>query len=331
LKGHGFIRVGQVCKINKALALEKAALFCWCAGTLMATTTPEITISVIVPAYNAARFLPRCLQSIFAQTLQPAEVIVVDDGSTDNTASVAARLGARVIRHENGGVATARNLGIQSATSEWIALLDADDFWMPEKLQLQVACIRPETVFVYTGIKIFGDDGVHCEEPAVDVISARKMLRYCNPITPSTVLAKRELLLHDGGFREDLRACEDWEMWMRLQQLGEFQAVRDPLTSYYVYPGSLSSDPEVMLQALYKMIDTTLLSDLHGFERWICKRRVLAAQLCSAGLIARDNRLKNEVGYIFCSLCAWPSPFWQPRRFALFAVSLRNRFRKLRK
>jgi hypothetical protein len=103
------------------------------------------------------------------------------------------------------------------------------------------------------------------------------------------------------------------------------------LTSYYVYPGSLSAKPEVMLQALYKMIDSTMLDGLHGFKRWVCRRRILATQFCSAGLIARDNGLESEVGYLFRSLCAWPSPFWQPRRFALFAVSLRNRFRGFRK
>jgi hypothetical protein len=83
-----------------------------------------------------------------------------------------------------------------------------------------------------------------------------------------------------------------------------------------------------MLQALDQIIDTTLLDGLQGFERWVWRRRILAMQLCSAGLIARDNGLKNEVHYMFQSLRSWPSPFWQPRRFAMFAVSVRNRFRR---
>lgn len=295
-------------------------------GRCMATTDSNIKISVVIPAYNAAHFLPRCLKSVFAQTLQPTEVIVVDDGSTDDTAAVAAKLGARVIRQQNGGVSVARNLGIQSAIGNWIALLDADDLWMPEKLQRQVARIQPGTVLVYTGIRIFGDDGIHSEEPAIDTIAAKKMLRYRNPITPSSILAQRLMLLRDGGFREDIRACEDWEMWMRLQKLGEFQAVRNPLTSYYVHSRSLSADPEVMLQSLHKIIDTTLLAGLHNYERQICRRRILATQLCSAGLIARDNGLQSEGKYMFDSLCVWPSPFWWPQRFSLFAVSLRNIF-----
>ena len=124
------------------------------------TTNSAIKISVIIPAYNAARFLPRCLKSVFAQTLQPDEVIVVDDGSTDNTATLAAALGARVISQRNGGISAARNTGYQNATGAWIALLDADDLWSPAKLERQVARIRPDTILVYTGFRLFDDHGI---------------------------------------------------------------------------------------------------------------------------------------------------------------------------
>jgi len=285
----------------------------------------SVKISVVIPAYNAACFLPRCLKSIFAQTLKPVEVIVVDDGSTDNTAEIAAAMGARVINRTNGGLSAARNTGIQCASSEWIALLDADDMWAPEKLERQATCVGPDTVLVYTGIRYFDDSGVHEERPAIDPVTARKMLRYCNPITPSSALVRRDAVIQDGGFREDIRACEDWEMWFRLQRLGEFEAVSDPLTDYYVYPNSLSANPRKMLEALDRIIDTTLVADLLGLDRWAWRRRIRAVQLCSAGLIARDNGLKGEVRYMIQSLSAWPSPFWNPRRFAMFAVSVRNR------
>ena len=120
--------------------------------------------------------------------------------------------------------------------------------------------------------------------------------------------------------------AEDWEMWLRLQGLGEFESLPDPLTDYYVYPKSLSANPERMLRALDRIIDTTLLADLQGFDRWAWRRRIRAAQLCSAGLIARDNGVEGEMHYMLRSLCAWPSLFWEPRRFAMFAVSVRNKF-----
>jgi glycosyltransferase involved in cell wall biosynthesis len=289
----------------------------------------RITISVIIPAYNAAHFLPRSLASVFAQTLKPQEVIVVDDGSTDNTAAIAAALGATVIRKPNGGLSTARNSGIQNASGDWIALLDADDFWAPEKLERQVALIGPETVLVYTGIQFFDDGGIRGEKPAIDPISARKRLRYANSITPSSVLARREALIRVGGFREDISACEDWEMWCRLQQLGDFEAVANLLTLYFLHSKSLSANPERMLQGLDRIIDKTLLDGMRRFDRWVWRHRILAVQLSSAGLIARDNGLKNELHFMFRSLCAWPSPWWQPKRFALFVVSVRNKLRSL--
>ena len=285
-------------------------------------------ISVVIPAYNAASFLPRCLQSVFAQTLKPDEVIVVDDGSADNSAALAEELGATVIRRSNSGPAAARNAGIKSASNEWIALLDADDLWAPDKLERQTRCIRPATVLVYTGIRMFDDNGVREVVPAVDASSARKMLRYANPITPSTVIVKRDAILQLGGFRDGISGCEDWEMWFRLQRLGQFEAVSDPLADYYVYPKSLSSNPGKMLQALDRFIETTLLADLRGFDRWMWRRRIRAVQLFSAGLIARENGLDSEARYMFQSLRTWPSPFWQPRRFAMCAVSAKHRLRR---
>jgi glycosyltransferase involved in cell wall biosynthesis len=293
----------------------------------MATTASDIRISVVIPAYNAARFLPRCLKSVFAQTLQPAEVIVVDDGSTDNTAALAAELGARVIHRENGGLSAARNTGIQNASCAWVALLDADDLWMPDKLERQAACIQSDTVLVYGGIRFFDDNGIRGVNPAIAPDVARQRLRYCNPI-PCTYIVRREALLQDGGYREDIRACEDWEMLVRLQRMGKFEAVLDPLTDIYLHADSLSANPDTMLRYLDLILDTTLLTGLRGFDRWAWKHRIWAEQLCSAAMIARENRMSNELYYMYRSLRAWPSPFWQPRRFAAFAVSVKNRFRK---
>jgi O-antigen/teichoic acid export membrane protein len=119
----------------------------------------DLSISVVIPAYNAEQYIRRCLESVFAQTLQPMEVIVVDDGSTDATAALARQLGARVIIKQNGGPAAARNTGINSATGRWVAMLDVDDCWVPEKLERQVAVLRPGAVLVYSGARIFDEDG----------------------------------------------------------------------------------------------------------------------------------------------------------------------------
>lgn len=288
----------------------------------------NMSISVVIPAYNSERFIRRCLASVFAQTLKPDEVIVVDDGSTDNTSDRAEELGASVIRCINGGPSAARNRGIEKATSEWIALLDADDSWSPEKLERQIACARSETVLVYTGIHIFDERGVREERLATDVASAKKMLRYCNPIVPSSALLRRSAVVRAGGFREDSCGCEDWDMWVRLQDWGTFAALPDALTNYYLHPDSISTNPNTMLRGLEEIIDTTLVADLHGLNRWAWKQRIRATQLASAGLIARVNESEDEMMLMVRSLCTWPSPFWQPKRIAALAVSAKNRLRR---
>ncbi len=285
---------------------------------------PETTISVVIPAYNAERFLPRCLASVFAQTLTAVEVIVVDDGSTDNTAQLAKQLGAKVVTRPNGGLGAARNTGIQNALGNWIALLDADDSWEPEKLARQVAVIGPDTVLVYTGIRYYDDGGTRSLQPATPPLAAKKMLSYCNPIVPSSVLLRRQAVLAAGGFREGVPACEDWGMWVGLMPSGSFAAVNEPLTNYYVHPKSMSALPERMLEGLRAILEPILLVRYRGIERWIWRRRIWAEQLCGAALIARDNNLKGEFGYIAGSLLAWPSPLFRWRRFAVFAVSLKK-------
>lgn len=287
-------------------------------------TSPDITISVIIPAYNAAHFLQRSLGSVFAQTLPPHEVIVVDDGSTDATAQIAEQLGAKVISRPNGGLGAARNTGIQHASGEWIALLDADDSWAPEKLARQAAVIQPDIVLVYTGSRHFDDRGTRTVQRAIDPLTAKEMLRYCNPILPSSVLLRRQAVLSAGGFIEGAPSCEDWGMWVRLVPLGAFAAVAEPLTDYYLHPASMSASPEKMLDGLRIILEPTLLAPYRGMDRWIWRRRIWARQLLSAALIARDNHLKGELRYALRSLLVWPSPFWESRRFAVFLVSLKN-------
>ncbi len=112
----------------------------------------SITVSVVIPAYNAAKYIGRAIDSVLAQTRPADEIIVVDDGSTDNTADVAHGYGDKIrfIRQENAGASVARNTGIEAATSEWIAFLDADDEWLPQKLQLQTEHLRRNPNLVWT-------------------------------------------------------------------------------------------------------------------------------------------------------------------------------------
>ena len=183
----------------------------------------------------------------------------------------------------------------------------------------------PDIVLIYTGARHFDDQGTRSAENAGNASDARKALRYCNPIAPSSVLLRREAVLAAGGFREGTPSCEDWGMWVSLMPFGQFAVVPEALTNYYVSPMSMSASPEKMLDGLRAILDPVLLADTRGIRRWARRRRIWAQQLCSAALIARENRLQGELGYIFRSLLSWPSPFWKPRRFAIFATSFRHR------
>src|SRR5215831_9468158 len=123
---------------------------------------PVPIVSVVIPTYNNARFLPEALDSLLGQTYRDFELIVVDDGSTDDTLEVLKpyRHLIRYVRKENGGPASARNLGIRHASGELIAFQDADDIWLPDKLQLQVDYLRehPEVGLVFSGSIFFGTE-----------------------------------------------------------------------------------------------------------------------------------------------------------------------------
>lgn len=199
-----------------------------------------IAITAVMPAFNAAEFIAESIASLLAQTEPPVEVIVVDDGSEDDTAGVAARAGARVIRQANGGPAAARNAGIRSATTEWIALLDADDIARPTRLVRQRGYLAEPNVAV-----VFSAHHVEGKLPPVppaaidfDVLWAR------NCIPTSTVLLRRTAWEAVGGFDEarDLVGVEDYNFWLRLARAGwGFTRVADVLVDYRPTPASLTA------------------------------------------------------------------------------------------
>lgn len=196
------------------------------------------TVSVIIPAYNAAAFIHSAIESALAQTCAPLEILVVDDGSRDETAEVVARYPApvRLLRKENGGPASARNLAAREAQGEWLALLDADDSWHPEKLARQLP---------------YGDDPkigvVHCSTRALEDPITFERLWKRNCIVNSTVLIRRSAFRAIGGFDEDraVIGVEDYNLWLRLTAAGWTVATcPEQLFSYTPTPGSLTNQVE---------------------------------------------------------------------------------------
>ena len=179
-------------------------------------------VSVVIPAFNRAALLPRALDSLRAQTRAPDEVIVVDDGSTDGTGDLVADRYPeyRCLRQSNRGVSAARNLGIRAARNPWIALLDSDDAWLPDKLAAQEDLVarEPAALLCHTE-ELWVRNGVRVNPMRKHRKSGGWIFRRCLPlcvISPSSALVHRDLFEQVGLFDESLPACEDYDMWLRV-------------------------------------------------------------------------------------------------------------------
>ncbi|MEM6986719.1 MAG: glycosyltransferase [Pseudomonadota bacterium] len=180
------------------------------------------TVSVIIPTHNRRHTLATALDSVASQTLPAHEVIVVDDGSSDDTAAwlCATRPDVQVIEQANCGVSAARNRGIAAARGDWIALLDSDDAWVSEKLDRQLSALQsaPALRLCHTD-EIWLRNGVRVNPKRRHAKSGGHIFRQCLPlcaISPSAALIHRSVFTDIGGFDESLPACEDYDLWLRL-------------------------------------------------------------------------------------------------------------------
>ncbi len=239
-------------------------------------------VSVVIPSYNRAHYLPRAVASVMAQTLPVDEIIIVDDGSTDDTRAVVQQLDGpiRYYRKPNGGAASARNLGIKKARGRYIALLDTDDVWLPEKNGRMVGLLeaRPEVVLVHSAARIIGADG----RPTGAVWGkpdyagwVRKKLLYANGINASSVLVRKEAIEAAGGYDEQFPLLENWELWLRVSRQGEFAYVDEPLVQYRIHDGNSIHDLERVEQAFERFVDKHLDSEFSRIPPAL-RRRVLA-------------------------------------------------------
>ena len=197
------------------------------------------TIAAVIPTFNRGSVVSRAIDSVLRQTLLPSEIIVVDDGSTDNTANlIAAKYSAiSYLKTKNKGVSAARNLGIKKTKSEWIAFLDSDDEWLPQKLEKQIAYLSSEQNYKLA----------HCDE--IWIRNGRRVnpkfkhkkyggyiFEKCLPlcvISPSAVIIHRELFDELGCFDETLPACEDYDLWLRICAKYPVLFVGEPLLNKF--------------------------------------------------------------------------------------------------
>jgi glycosyltransferase involved in cell wall biosynthesis len=204
-------------------------------------------VSVIIPTYNSARYLEAAVESALAQTCRDLEILVIDDGSTDETEEVMRRYGAlvRYLRQPNRGVAVARNRGIAESRGRYLAFLDADDTWLPRKLERQLAALGQDRDCraCYSAFTVVDSNlrplAIHRSERRGSALE--DLLTRGNVIgSICTVLCERSLFAAAGGFDPALSQCADWDMWVRLAALTEFLYLDEPLANYRQHTTNMS-------------------------------------------------------------------------------------------
>jgi len=289
-----------------------------------------LSIAVIIPTYNYARGIHQAIASALNQTLPPAEVIVVDDGSTDETRKIVDTYGSRIryLYQQNRGASAARNAGVRSASCEWVAFLDHDDEWYPTKLACQAASVvESGAEFCYTGYERFANGRFEETIEPRDPDQLFPELRFQNVLGPSSMfLVRRSTFVSLGGFDERLGAsCEDWEFAVRLASVSRWVKVNQTLMRYNYHSSNSSFRYRNLLQKEL-LIEDTLLAGTVGLNRMMTRRKVKAAIYARAAWGARTNG-DRAATYALQSVFQWPLPNFMPKRFKTLLIELSNRSR----
>ena len=272
---------------------------CWLRGQAV------FDVSVVIPAYNSAATLHNAVRSALDQTLPPAEIIVVDDGSTDHTADVASSFGSTVgyLRQARAGVSAARNAGIRAACHTWVALLDADDRWHPRKLEAQAEALesRPDARWAFCDARLVDQASRLVREWSFPsgIETARQLLETAflyNPVagSSSAVVASRDCLVEIGLFDTTLAAVEDLDLWMRLASRYPFVHVPGAFVDIMRTRDSLSTHVQLMRKCLKRIRwkNRRLLGP--GIHAWWLWNKAYAGVLCDTGKTALRHRLARH-------------------------------------
>jgi glycosyltransferase involved in cell wall biosynthesis len=269
-------------------------------------------VSITIPTYNCAHFIERAIRSILAQSYTDYEIVIVDDGSTDNTRVVLAPFGDRIryIYQANGGLSAARNTALAHAGGELIAYLDADDLWYPDRLERQVAFLdaNPGCGFVHSDVTVIDEHdriihqrfNAETGRPVPQGPCVLDLLRRCHVQVPS-VLERRICVERAGSFHPRLKTAQDYLHWIRIAMSGMAVGyIAEPLALYRRTTSSLSSSPRRVLDD-YVMIFEDLLADRISLRRHgaaaigIAEQRLYAAQRELAYLDRLEGRVSESL------------------------------------
>lgn len=299
----------------------------------------EPLVSIVIPAYNAEKFIATTLDSVLAQTYKNYELIVVDDGSNDKTAEVVEEylkkhcIRGLCIRQENKKIAGARNTGIRVASGSWIALLDHDDIWLATKLEkvMKELSAHPEVEFIWHHLR-FRKDGVylrHIRKPSLSNNMYYTLLFKGITISPSAAIFLKEAALSIGGFCEnpDFNTIEDFDFWLRLSQKARFHFLDEKLVDVLRHKSSASQkvtyhhrNMEIVLRShldkyltggmgirmklkarkRLAVVYRSCLSQLMGYKENVSAQKSMAKKM----IFTCPWDWKNIVQFIRCAICS---------------------------
>jgi glycosyltransferase involved in cell wall biosynthesis len=273
-------------------------------------------VSIVVPPYNYGRFVAEAVASALAQGYPHCEIIVVDDGSTDDTREILAPYCDRIryIYQANQGLSAARNTGIRAAEGEFIALLDSDDVWHPRKLELQMHFLRglPEVGLLATDV--FMDQ--RPAWPIVDPSTAAPVRIALEDVigrprfAPSSVVIRKKCLDAAGLFDPTLRCVEDRDMWIRLASQCGLAKLPLPLLWFRLHPNSLSTRALQMEEAELRVLRKAFAETAALQGRWLLQRKVYSlAAFTSAQLFGANRQWDAALARLLSSFLLWPLPY----------------------
>jgi glycosyltransferase involved in cell wall biosynthesis len=261
-------------------------------------------VSVVIPAYNAMAYLPTTLETVFQQTFTDFEVVIVNDGSSDNIIEWVSSLTdprIRLITQENQGLTGAHNTGIIQAQGEYIAFLDADDLWEPSKLEKQVSCLdkNPEVGLVDTWVLLIDEKGISTGTVIKTNAEGnvwQQIIQCPTVVCGSSPLVRSACFQEVGLFDPELGSSSaDWDMWIRVASRYAFALIKEPLTLYRQHRSSMSKNCEKMFQHNQSVIEKTFKTVPPELQH--LKQRAYALVYLYLAWRALDNRNYKEAIY----------------------------------
>ncbi len=293
-------------------------------------------VAVVIPVYNGEAYLAECIESVLAQTHLPAEIVVVDDGSKDRSLAIAERYPqVQALSQRNAGVSASRNRGVAASSSPWIAFLDADDVWVPNKLERQLAAAQAGHADVCFSSKrmLYPSEahdvflhGLEVQPPASGRVAAQ--LRLGHSFTPSSALVRREAFLRTEGFDVNASPCEDWDLWLQLAaQKARFVSCPESLVLYRVHATNASNQGERMYEASMRTYDHRVAPFVRPPWRMVSRFRAKSRFLAALALVNREQG-RPHAAIMLSSLAH--NPFGEWHRYAVLAHTLLKTLHLLR-